>query len=55
MPEGKPILVDFSEQNPTKRLLPHLPILSSRQAGWNGFLLEYHSQPAGEFPEIYFN
>ncbi|MBD2770912.1 helix-turn-helix transcriptional regulator [Iningainema tapete] len=49
------LIVDFFQEKATEQLLPHPPILSSRQAGWEGVLLEYHFQPAGEFPEIYAN
>lgn len=52
MSECKPLLVDFWKHDTTQKFLPHPPILSSHHAGWSGFFLEYHYQPAGEFPEI---
>jgi len=49
----KPILVDCSFENSADPLLPRKPILSSRKLGWNDILIQYHSQPSGEHPEVY--
>ena len=52
MPEEKNPAVDFTIANsfPTSFLI-HAPLLSSQNAGWNGLVLEHHSQPAQETPE----
>ena len=33
------------------KFLPDAPLLSSRQQGWNGILIEQHSHPQGQIPE----
>lgn len=33
-------------------ILPHLPLLTSDQAGWSGIQLAHHYQPAWELPEM---
>lgn len=52
MPNKKTSEVDLTITNsfPTNFLL-HAPLLSSQDAGWNGIVLEHHSQPAQETPE----
>lgn len=52
MPEEKNPAVDFTIANsfPTNFLV-HAPLLSSQNAGWDGIVLEHHSQPAQETPE----
>jgi AraC family transcriptional regulator len=52
MSEIQPPIIDFKKQNPSQLLLQRPPILSTYEAGWNGFLFEYHCQGAGETEEV---
>lgn len=54
MPKDKPRIIDFTQENSIKKVLPRSPILSSYNAAWNGIHLEYHRQPAHETPEYCF-
>ncbi len=49
---AKPLVVDWKREDVQKSgIFPHLPLLSSKQLGWNGIHLEYHHQPAHKTPE----
>ncbi len=49
MPKS-PISIDFN-QDDFWQILPCTPIVSSRQAGWEGIHLEHHRQPSFTIPE----
>jgi AraC family transcriptional regulator len=49
MPAEKPIII--TEEEATFEIYPRPPILTSLQAGWNGFGIAYMCQPAFEAPE----
>jgi AraC family transcriptional regulator len=51
MPAAKPVVVDWTREDAVLHVFPQKPLLSSKQAGWNGIYLEYHHQPAHESPE----
>lgn len=45
------LAVDFTKEDALASILPRPPILSGKLAGWNGFVVEHHCQPAHETPE----
>jgi AraC family transcriptional regulator len=49
----KPLFIDRATESTTSSILPRPPLLSSLQAGWDDFFLEYHSQPSGEHQEVF--
>ncbi len=52
MPEEKPLALDLTKENASLQIIPHAPILSSGNAGWNGIQLKhYHRLPPHEMPE----
>lgn len=51
--EEKRLIVDFALEASSSQVTPHLPYLSSHQAGWNGIYLECFSHLAHEVPEFY--
>jgi AraC family transcriptional regulator len=51
MPAAKPLVVDFMREDVRNSILPHPPLFSSKQAGWNGIYLECHRQPAHQSPK----
>lgn len=50
MSQEKPVTIDFTVGAICSSIIPCEPILSSRQAGWEGILVEHHRQPAHETP-----
>lgn len=51
MPATKPLVIDCTREDGQNSIFPHPPLLSSKQAGWNGIYLEYHHQPAYTTPK----
>lgn len=54
MVKDKALIIDCSEGDTLKQVLPRSPILSSYDAGWEGIHLAYYRQPAHEVPECCF-
>ncbi|MDJ0595353.1 MAG: AraC family transcriptional regulator [Pleurocapsa sp. MO_226.B13] len=52
MSSAKPITVNPFQQGAMSQIMPHAPLLSSYQAGWQGIHLAHYHQPAWGIPEI---
>lgn len=52
MPNDKPLTIDFTQREALKLILPRSPILSSREADWEGLHFAYYRQPSHEVPEF---
>lgn len=51
MSKTQPLTVDFTQENEVLQILPHPPLRSSANLGWNGVYVQQHRQPAWETPE----
>lgn len=51
MPSGKPLQIDYSQQESTSTFIPRPRIHSSEQAGWKNIHLAHYQLPAIELPE----
>ncbi len=47
----EPLIVDMSKPQESAKILPHAPVLSSQQIGWNGLLFQEFNHPSHEIPE----
>jgi len=52
MCQEKLLTLDFSKEEALTKVLPKLPALTSKEAGWNGIYLAYDYQLPGETPEF---
>ncbi|MDJ0595354.1 MAG: AraC family transcriptional regulator [Pleurocapsa sp. MO_226.B13] len=46
--------IDISDRENYKNLVPHQPVLTSHDAGWQNLVFEHHRQPPHEMPEANF-
>jgi AraC family transcriptional regulator len=51
MSSGKPLQIDYSQQDSTSTFIPRPRIHSSQQAGWKNIHLAHYQLPAIELPE----
>lgn len=51
MSSEKALILDFTQTDAMKSILPNPPIISSHDANWEGIHVEYHRQPPAECPE----
>jgi AraC family transcriptional regulator len=47
----EPLIVDMSKPQESVKILPHAPVLSSQQIGWQGLLFQVFNHPSHEIPE----
>jgi AraC family transcriptional regulator len=52
MSAEKLLTLDFSKEEVLTKVFRQLPVLTSKQAGWNGIFLAYDYHLPGETPEV---
>ena len=52
MSKQQPLLIDKFQNDTSTTILPRLPLLTSRDLGWQHLYLETHCQPSWELPEF---
>lgn len=52
MSEAMPLNLNLTQEDAISQILPHPPLFSSHQLGWEDIHAQHHQQPAGEIPKV---